>query len=154
MNVFVNAADLGSFAATAEALGMSAQMVAKHVAFLEARLGTTLLSRTTRRQSLTDIGRAYYDRCKQVLMEVDAADALAADMRARPTGTLRVTHTPERLIQPAGDIRSETQRQRRTGHGGQWPDAGDSQRGQTLNDRGGQAECFNGQICQSRGRFI
>lgn len=90
MSVFVKAADLGSFAATAEALGMSAQMVAKHVAFLEARLGTTLLSRTTRRQSLTDIGRVYYDRCKQVLMEVDAADALAADMRARPTGTLRV----------------------------------------------------------------
>lgn len=90
MAVFVKAADLGSFAAAAEALNLSPQMVAKHVVFLEDRLGTTLLARTTRRQSLTDVGRAYYDRCRQVLAEAEAADALAHDMRGRPTGVLRV----------------------------------------------------------------
>lgn len=90
MAVFVKAADLGSFAAAAEAMGLSPQMVAKHVVFLEDRLGTTLLARTTRRQSLTDVGRAYYDRCRLVLAEADAADALAHDMRSRPTGVLRV----------------------------------------------------------------
>jgi len=57
MAVFVKAADLGSFASAAEAMGMSPQMVAKHVVFLEDRLGGALLHRTTRRQSLTVIRR-------------------------------------------------------------------------------------------------
>ena len=48
---------------------MSPQMVAKHVAYLEARLGARLLNRTTRRQSLTEIGRSYYERCRLVLAE-------------------------------------------------------------------------------------
>ncbi|KHN49132.1 LysR family transcriptional regulator, partial [Dickeya fangzhongdai] len=73
MSVFVKAAELGSFAAAAEALSLSAQMVAKHVAWLEARLGVRLLNRTTRRQSLTDIGRSYYERCRMVLAEAEAA---------------------------------------------------------------------------------
>lgn len=90
MAVFVRAADLGSFAAAAEATGISAQMVAKHVVFLEDRLGTALLNRTTRRQSLTDVGRAYYERCKLILSEAEAAEALAQDMRTKPKGVLRV----------------------------------------------------------------
>jgi DNA-binding transcriptional LysR family regulator len=90
MAVFVKATDLGSFAAAAEATGMSPQMVAKHVVFLEDRLGTALLHRTTRRQSLTDVGRAYYDRCRQLLAEVEAAESVAQDMRSQPKGVLRV----------------------------------------------------------------
>lgn len=90
MAVFVKATEVGSFAAAAEAMGMSPQMVAKHVVFLEDRLGTTLLHRTTRRQSLTDVGRAYYDRCKLVLAEAEAAETLAQDMRSLPSGVLRV----------------------------------------------------------------
>lgn len=90
MAVFVKAADLGSFAGAAAAMGLSAQMVAKHVVFLEDRLGTTLLNRTTRRQSLTDVGRAFYDRCRLVLTEAEAAESLAHDMRSRPKGALRV----------------------------------------------------------------
>ncbi|OAG75407.1 hypothetical protein Amal_03424 [Acetobacter malorum] len=63
-------------------------------------------------------------------------------------------HASKSLIQPAGHLWAETQRQRCTGHGGKRSDAGYAQRGQTLNDRGGQAECFNGQVGQCRGRFI
>lgn len=91
MSVFVKSADLGSFAAAADAMGMSPQMVAKHVAFLEARLGVSLLLRTTRRQSLTDVGRAYYERCKLIVADAEASDALAQDMRSRPNGVLRVS---------------------------------------------------------------
>ncbi|WP_238191609.1 LysR family transcriptional regulator [Methylobacterium frigidaeris] len=90
MAVFVAAADLGSFAAAAIALGMSPQMVAKHVASLESRLGTRLINRTTRRQSLTEFGRAYHERCRLVLAEAEAADALAEAVRAHPRGTLRI----------------------------------------------------------------
>lgn len=90
MNVFVRTADLGSFAAAAEALRISPQMVAKHIARLESRLGTPLINRTTRRQHLTDIGRSYYERCKIVLSEAEAADAIALEMKITPSGTLRV----------------------------------------------------------------
>ena len=91
MSTFVRAVDLGSFAAVAEATGLSPTMVGKHVQYLETRLGVRLLSRTTRRQSLTEFGRAYYDRCRAILEEVAAADALASDHLNTPTGTLRVT---------------------------------------------------------------
>jgi len=90
MAAFVKAADAGSFAAAAGALGMSPQMVSKHVTWLESRLGTRLLNRTTRRQSLTDIGKAYYDRCKLVLTDADWADSLADEAKGSPRGRLRV----------------------------------------------------------------
>jgi len=90
MAAFVKAADVGSFAAAATSLGMSPQMVAKHITFLEDRLGTRLLNRSTRRQSLTEIGRTYLERCKLVLAEAEAADALAQDAKAVPRGRLRI----------------------------------------------------------------
>ncbi|MGY6029641.1 LysR substrate-binding domain-containing protein [Phytobacter sp. AG2a] len=90
MKVFVKAAELGSFAAVADALAMSPQMVAKHIAALESRLGTSLINRTTRRQNLTDIGRSYYERCRAILAEVDEADAIVTNMKATPSGIIRV----------------------------------------------------------------
>ncbi|MCW6508777.1 LysR family transcriptional regulator [Lichenifustis flavocetrariae] len=90
MAAYVTVVERGSFAATATALGISPQMVAKHVSFLEARLGTRLLNRTTRRQSLTEIGRSFYDRCKIVLADVDWADALAEETKGEPRGRLRI----------------------------------------------------------------
>ncbi len=91
MAVFVKAVDLGSFAAAAAALGLSGPMVGKHIRFLEERLGVGLINRTTRRQSLTDFGRAYYERCRLILAEAEAADALAVDHLSEPCGKLRVT---------------------------------------------------------------
>jgi DNA-binding transcriptional LysR family regulator len=91
MTVFVKAVDLGSFAAAAASLGLSGPMVGKHVRFLEERLGMRLLNRTARRQGLTEFGRAYYDRCRAILAEAEAADALAADQLSEPRGKLRVT---------------------------------------------------------------
>jgi DNA-binding transcriptional LysR family regulator len=90
MAVFVRSADLRSFAAAAAALGLSPQMVAKHIVFLEDRLGTRLLNRTTRKQSLTEFGQAYYERCKLILTEAEAADALAQEIRGVPRGRLRI----------------------------------------------------------------
>ncbi|MFS8050351.1 LysR family transcriptional regulator [Rhizobium sp. BR 314] len=103
MAVFVKAIELGSFAAAADALGLSAPMVGKHVRFLEDRLGIRLINRTTRRQSLTEFGYAYYDRCRVVLAEAEAADALAADQISVPHGKLRVSmpvHLGRRCIVP------------------------------------------------------
>ncbi|WP_417309775.1 LysR family transcriptional regulator [Devosia sp.] len=88
--VFVKVADKGSFAAAAAELDMSAQMVGKHVAELEARLSGRLINRTTRRQNLTELGRAYYQQCRIIIAEVEAADALAEDISVEPRGRLRI----------------------------------------------------------------
>ena len=91
MSAFVMAAESGSYARAAERLGLSPQMVAKHVAALEHRLGARLLNRTTRRQSLTELGTAYYERCKHILNEAEAADSLAQIMNDTPRGKLKVS---------------------------------------------------------------
>ena len=103
MSVFVRAVDLGSFAAAADALEMSAPMVGKHVRFLEERLGVRLLQRSTRRQSLTEAGRIYYERCRALLADAEAADILAAGEVAEPRGRLRVAmpvHFGRRCVAP------------------------------------------------------
>ncbi len=93
MSIFVHAADKRSFTAAADAFGISATMVGKHVRSLEERLGAKLLNRTTRRQSLTEVGRIYYERCKQLLADVELADACADELRASPRGLLKI-HAP------------------------------------------------------------
>lgn len=91
MAVFVKAADLGSFSAAGLALGLSSQMVGKHVSMLEDRLGAQLLHRSTRRQSLTAIGQVFYERCRVVLAEVEAAEATAHELSTTPRGRLRIS---------------------------------------------------------------
>lgn len=90
MAVFVKTVDLGSFSAAATALDTSSQLVGKQVQALEHHLGVRLLNRTTRRQSLTEIGRIFYERARNILADVEAAEALAAETRATPRGKLRV----------------------------------------------------------------
>lgn len=91
MEVFVRVVELGGFTAAAEASGISPTMASNHVQALERRVGARLLHRTTRRQSLTEIGAAYYAKCTDILARIDAADSAAQDMHARPTGRLRVS---------------------------------------------------------------
>lgn len=91
MAVFVRIVDGGSLAAAARASGISATMAGNHLQTLERRLGTRLINRTTRRQSLTDFGRTYYDRCVEVLHLVADADAQALAGQQQPRGRLRVT---------------------------------------------------------------
>lgn len=90
MAVFTKAVELGSFSAAADALRISPQLVGKQVGQLEQHLGVQLLQRTTRRQSLTEVGRRFYERAKLILAEMEAAEGLAAETRATPSGTLRV----------------------------------------------------------------
>lgn len=91
MASFVRVVERGSFAGAATAAGLSPAMVGNHVRFLEKRLGGALLLRTTRRQTLTELGQEYYERCRLVLAEVEAADAVRGAQAATPSGTLRVT---------------------------------------------------------------
>jgi len=90
MEVFVAAVERGSFAAAARACRMTAPMVGKHIQHLEHRLGARLLARTTRRQTLTEIGRQYFERCREILRQVGDAERGAEAQRAAPRGKLRI----------------------------------------------------------------
>jgi len=91
MEVFLAAVDSGSFTAAARRFGISAVMVGKHVRELEQLLGAGLLTRTTRRQALTEIGRQYAEQCRAIMASIASAEAVAETMRASPRGDLRVT---------------------------------------------------------------
>lgn len=90
MAMFVRVVESGSFRAAAVISEVSPTMVAKHVRTIEQRLGARLLHRTTRRQQLTEVGRLYYERCKQVLAEVELAEASASELQASPRGQVRL----------------------------------------------------------------
>ncbi len=90
MKVFCAVVDNGSFAAAAGKLQLSRAMVTKHVMHLENHLNIRLLNRTTRRLSLTEAGASYYDRCTQILTELEDAEAQARQASAEPRGTLRI----------------------------------------------------------------
>ncbi len=91
MQVFVCAVERGGFAPAASVFGISATMVSKHVRALEERLGARLLHRTTRRHSLTEAGRLYFERCKAILASVDDAESGVTELGSAPRGTLRVS---------------------------------------------------------------
>ncbi|MGA8262359.1 MAG: LysR family transcriptional regulator [Arenicellales bacterium] len=90
MRTFAAVAGEGSFSRAAERLDMSPQLASKYVALLEDRLGVRLLNRTTRRLSLTEAGRAYFDRVRQVLADIDEMEHAVGDLTGRARGILRI----------------------------------------------------------------
>jgi DNA-binding transcriptional LysR family regulator len=90
MAAFVKVVDSGGFAAAARALNMSPSAVTTHVQSLEDGLGARLLNRTTRHVSLTEAGQAYYDRCAQILADIDDANQVVQELQSKPRGTLRL----------------------------------------------------------------
>jgi DNA-binding transcriptional LysR family regulator len=91
MVVFARVVQAGSFTAAARALGMPKSTVSRKISDLEDRLGARLLQRTTRKLSLTDVGRVYYEHCARVVAEVEEAELAVTQMHAAPRGQLRVT---------------------------------------------------------------
>ncbi|SIT39067.1 Transcriptional regulator [Paraburkholderia ribeironis] len=90
MRVFVKVADLGSFVGAANALDLSSAVVTRHVADLEARLGTRLLNRTTRRLSLTESGATYLERVRHILDDLEGVEQMVVARNHEPVGTLRI----------------------------------------------------------------
>lgn len=91
MKVFVRVAQRAGFAAAARDLAMSPAAVTKHVAALETRVRARLFDRTTRKVGLTEVGRAYLERCLECLQAFEDADAAVNQLGGRPAGLLRVT---------------------------------------------------------------
>lgn len=90
MTTFVRVVEAGSITRAAEQLGVAKSGVSRRLGELEARLGVRLLNRTTRRSSLTDAGRQYYEGAVRLLSDVTELDALVADSEASLEGRLRL----------------------------------------------------------------
>lgn len=94
MRTFVCVAQHGSFAAAARSLNLAPSIVTRLVADLERQLGARLLTRTTRRVALTQIGQRYCQRARDILLEVDAAAAAVTDDHRHVRGTVRLIAPP------------------------------------------------------------
>ena len=92
--VFTRVVQAGSFIAASGQLGMPKSTVSRKVSELETRLNARLLQRTTRKLSLTDLGRAYYDHCARIVSEIEDAERMVTNLQSSPRGPLRVTAGP------------------------------------------------------------
>ncbi len=90
MAVFVRVVEAGNFSAAARELRLTPSAVSKLIGRLEDRLGARLLNRTTRRVSLTEEGRAFYQRCTPILDAIDEAERAVAELHGEPRGLLKV----------------------------------------------------------------
>ena len=93
MIMFAAVVENGGFSAAARDLNLTPSAVSRQIGQLEDRLGTRLLNRSTRRISLTEVGRAFYVRCAEVSQGVQEAESLVINMVDHPQGTLRVAAT-------------------------------------------------------------
>jgi DNA-binding transcriptional LysR family regulator len=91
IQVFSQVVESGSFAKAAARLGLSTSAASRHLAELESHLQTRLLNRTTRRVSLTESGRAFYERSVQLLADLEEAEQEAARTAVVPRGTIKLT---------------------------------------------------------------
>ena len=90
IELFVQVAELGSLSRAAESLGLSNAAASRHLAALEQRLAASLVQRNTRRLSLTDVGEAFFHRCKPLLGELHDAETEVNAAVLKPAGLLRV----------------------------------------------------------------
>ncbi len=90
LHAFASVVENGSFTAAAQALGQTKSAISKQVAGLEDRLGARLLNRTTRRMSPTEVGFAFYERCRRIIGELEEAERAVQELHAEPRGMLRV----------------------------------------------------------------
>ena len=91
MKVFRQVVESGSFVGAAERLNLSTAMTSKHLMHLEKHLGTRLLNRSSRSLSLTESGKLFFERCKDILEEMEEAESAVGSVSGVPCGTLRVS---------------------------------------------------------------
>ncbi len=88
---FAAVVDHGGFSAAGRALGIQKSLLSRRVLALEERLGIRLLNRSSRRFSVTEVGREFYERCIAMLVEADAAEQVAAQVQGEPRGVVRMS---------------------------------------------------------------
>lgn len=90
MATFVQVVEAGSISAAAQRLGVAKSAVSRRIADLEGRLGVQLFRRSTRSLGVTDSGRQFYERCREILADVDQAESATTSSHGRLQGPLRL----------------------------------------------------------------
>lgn len=90
LEAFVTVVDRQGFSAAADHLGVAKSIISRRVSELEKRLGSRLLHRTTRRQSLTDSGRHFYQRAQTLLFDLDEAEQMISDTQVNLSGRIKL----------------------------------------------------------------
>ncbi|POU73944.1 LysR family transcriptional regulator [Leclercia sp. LSNIH6] len=88
---FVKVVEHVGFAAAGRALDLPKSRLSRRIAQLEARLGVRLIQRTTRQFTVTEVGQTFYQHCKAMLIEAEAAEEAVAALQAEPRGLVRIT---------------------------------------------------------------
>ncbi|HCM9117539.1 LysR family transcriptional regulator [Enterobacter asburiae] len=88
---FVKVVDYGGFAAAGRALDLPKSRLSRRIAHLEERLGVRLIHRTTRQFTVTEVGQTFYQHCKAMMVEAEAAEEAVAALQAEPRGVVRIT---------------------------------------------------------------
>ncbi|UQA57714.1 LysR family transcriptional regulator [Polyangium aurulentum] len=96
----------GGFAPAGRALRQPKSKLSRRIAGLEARLGVRLIERSSRRFRVTEVGQAFYERCRSVMTEVAQAEAVVAEAQGEPHGTVRFS-CPLGLLDPLARVFSE-----------------------------------------------
>ena len=91
IEAFERVVRFSSFSRAAEDLGVSRSHISRQITGLENRLDAQLLLRTTRKVSATEVGQAFYQRCREILNNLEEAEQAVVDLQERPRGILRVT---------------------------------------------------------------
>jgi DNA-binding transcriptional LysR family regulator len=89
--IFTRVVECHGFTQAAVNLGMQKSTVSRRIALLEERLGVRLLNRTTRKLRLTEVGQAYYERCRQIMLDFAEAEQAVMQLQQAPAGLLKVT---------------------------------------------------------------
>lgn len=87
----VKVVEVGSFSGAARVMGVSKGHISQRISQLEDRLGTRLLHRTTRKLALTELGNLYYQRCKQVIEDLEEIEQTVSEFQQRATGLLKIS---------------------------------------------------------------
>lgn len=90
IEAFAAVVEHGGFTRAADALNIGKSAISKQVAKLEDRLGAQLLIRTTRKISMTEVGQAFYDRCRVIIADLEDAERAVVDLHEEPRGLLRI----------------------------------------------------------------
>lgn len=104
MRVFREVIESGTFVTAAERLSLSTASASKHLMSLEKRLGVRLLNRSTRRQSLTEAGQIYFERCKAILEDLDQAESAIGSYGLTARGTVRISCPSWMAIHPMAEF--------------------------------------------------
>ncbi len=91
LSLFAKAVETGSFSEAGRQSGLAPSSVSRRIVELEGWVGAALFHRTTRKLSLTEVGRSFYERTRGILLDLEEAKVMAAQLEDHPSGLVRLT---------------------------------------------------------------